>query len=59
MKTRIAIIGAGVVGASIARVLSQYEGLEVHLIERIPLDQGGVLCHILIESPYTLSILNH
>ncbi|ASA78094.1 NAD(P)/FAD-dependent oxidoreductase [Thermococcus sp. 5-4] len=34
MKTRIAIIGAGVVGASIARVLSQYEGLEVHLIER-------------------------
>ncbi|ASJ05369.1 NAD(P)/FAD-dependent oxidoreductase [Thermococcus barossii] len=34
MKTRIAIIGAGVVGASIARVLSQYDGLEVHLIER-------------------------
>ncbi len=32
-KEKIAIIGAGVVGASIARVLSRYENLEVHLIE--------------------------
>ncbi|ASJ10541.1 FAD/NAD(P)-binding oxidoreductase [Thermococcus sp. P6] len=34
MKTRIAVIGAGVVGSSIARVLSMYENLEVHLIEK-------------------------
>ncbi|WP_457752632.1 FAD-dependent oxidoreductase [Thermococcus sp.] len=34
MKTKVAIIGAGIVGASIARVLSKYENLEVHLIEK-------------------------
>ncbi|EHR78902.1 glycerol-3-phosphate dehydrogenase [Thermococcus litoralis DSM 5473] len=34
MKTRVAIIGAGISGASIARVLSKYENLEVHLIEK-------------------------
>lgn len=32
-KEKIAIIGAGIVGASIARVLSRYENLEVHLVE--------------------------
>jgi len=31
---RVAIIGAGVVGASIARVLSMFEDLEVHLVEK-------------------------
>ncbi len=31
---KVVIIGAGVVGASIARVLSQYEGLEIHLLEK-------------------------
>jgi len=33
---KIVVIGAGVVGASIARVLSQYEGIEVHLLEKAP-----------------------
>ncbi|AIF68949.1 glycerol-3-phosphate dehydrogenase [Palaeococcus pacificus DY20341] len=36
MKTKVAIIGAGISGASIARVLSKYENLEVHLIEKSP-----------------------
>ena len=31
---RVAIIGAGVVGASIARVLSKFENFEVHLLEK-------------------------
>ncbi len=31
---RVAIIGAGVVGASIARVLSMFEDFEVHLLEK-------------------------
>ncbi|RLF07421.1 MAG: FAD/NAD(P)-binding oxidoreductase [Thermoprotei archaeon] len=31
---KIAIIGAGIVGSSIARVLSKYEGLQAHLIEK-------------------------
>jgi len=31
---RVAIIGAGVVGASIARVLSRFENFEVHLLEK-------------------------
>ena len=31
---RIVIVGAGVVGASVARVLSEYEGLEIHLVEK-------------------------
>ncbi|AEH25488.1 NAD(P)/FAD-dependent oxidoreductase [Pyrococcus yayanosii] len=35
-KLRIAIIGAGITGASIARVLSRYENLEVHLIDKNP-----------------------
>ena len=30
------IIGAGVIGASIARVLSKYENLEIHLVEMEP-----------------------
>jgi len=33
-KMKVAIIGAGISGASIARVLSRYENLEVHLIEK-------------------------
>jgi len=33
---RVAIIGAGISGASIARVLSRYGNLEVHLIEKAP-----------------------
>lgn len=33
-KKKVVIIGAGVVGSSIARVLSQYENLEVHLLEK-------------------------
>lgn len=36
MKIKVAIIGAGISGASIARVLSKYENLEVHLIEKAP-----------------------
>lgn len=36
MAVRVAIIGAGIVGASIARVLSQYSNLEVRLIDREP-----------------------
>ncbi len=39
MKTKVVIIGAGISGASIARVLSRYENLEVHLIEKA-LDVG-------------------
>ncbi|ALM76031.1 NAD(P)/FAD-dependent oxidoreductase [Thermococcus barophilus] len=31
---KVVIIGAGVVGAAIARVLSQYKGLEIHLLEK-------------------------
>ncbi|MBC7331502.1 MAG: NAD(P)/FAD-dependent oxidoreductase [Synergistetes bacterium] len=31
---KVAIIGAGIVGAAIARVLSKYENLEVHIFER-------------------------
>lgn len=31
---RVVVIGGGVVGASIARVLSRYRNLEVHLLER-------------------------
>jgi len=34
MKTKVIIIGAGISGASIARVLSKYENLEIHLVER-------------------------
>ncbi len=34
MRLRVVIIGAGIVGASIARVLSRYENLDIHLIER-------------------------
>jgi len=33
---KVVIVGAGIIGASIARVLSQYEGLEVHLLEKCP-----------------------
>ncbi|AAL82129.1 FAD/NAD(P)-binding oxidoreductase [Pyrococcus furiosus DSM 3638] len=33
---KVAIIGAGITGASIARVLSRYENLEVHLIDKNP-----------------------
>jgi glycerol-3-phosphate dehydrogenase len=39
MISKVVIIGAGVVGASIARVLSKYENLEIHLVER-ELDVG-------------------
>lgn len=31
---KVAIIGAGIVGSSIARVMSKYENLEVFLIEK-------------------------
>lgn len=31
---RVAVVGAGVVGASIARVLSKFEDIEVHLVEK-------------------------
>jgi len=31
---KVAIIGAGIVGSAIARVLSRYENLEVHILER-------------------------
>lgn len=31
---KVAIVGAGITGASIARVLSQYDNLEVHLLEK-------------------------
>lgn len=34
MCTRVAVIGAGIVGAAIARELSKYEELEVHLVEK-------------------------
>jgi glycerol-3-phosphate dehydrogenase len=33
---KVAVVGAGVVGASIARVLTMYEGFEVVLVEREP-----------------------
>jgi glycerol-3-phosphate dehydrogenase len=33
---RAAIIGAGITGSSIARVLSKYENLDVHLVEKKP-----------------------
>ncbi len=36
MGVRVVVVGAGVVGASVARVLSRYEGLEVHLIDTNP-----------------------
>ncbi|KXA94873.1 glycerol-3-phosphate dehydrogenase [candidate division MSBL1 archaeon SCGC-AAA259E19] len=39
---KIAIIGGGIAGASIARVLSKYENLEIHLIEREPDVSWGV-----------------
>ncbi|AFK21648.1 NAD(P)/FAD-dependent oxidoreductase [Pyrococcus sp. ST04] len=35
-KVKVAIVGAGITGASIARVLSRYENLEVHLIDKNP-----------------------
>ncbi|MEZ0346189.1 MAG: NAD(P)/FAD-dependent oxidoreductase [Infirmifilum sp.] len=35
-RKRVVIIGAGVVGASIARVLSQFNELEVYLLEKNP-----------------------
>jgi len=34
MRIKVIIIGAGIVGASISRVLSMYENLEVHLVEK-------------------------
>ena len=34
MNFKVIIIGAGIVGASISRVLSMYENLEVHLVEK-------------------------
>lgn len=34
LPVRVAIVGAGVVGAAIARLLTRYEGFEVHLFER-------------------------
>jgi glycerol-3-phosphate dehydrogenase len=33
---KVAVVGAGVVGASVARVLTMYEGFEVLLVEREP-----------------------
>ncbi|HIQ03337.1 MAG TPA: FAD/NAD(P)-binding oxidoreductase [Desulfurococcales archaeon] len=33
-RYRVIIIGAGIVGSSIARVLSMYENLEVHVVEK-------------------------
>ncbi len=36
MRYRVAIIGAGIVGTSIARVLSRYENLDIHVIEKNP-----------------------
>ena len=33
---KVVIIGAGISGSSVARVLSKYENLEVHLVERKP-----------------------
>ena len=36
MKLKVLIVGAGIIGASLSRVLSQYENLEVHLVEREP-----------------------
>ncbi len=36
MKFKVLIIGAGITGSSIARVLSAYENLEITLIEREP-----------------------
>ena len=41
-RVRVAVIGAGIVGASIARVLSRYENLEVHIVEREPDAAWGV-----------------
>ncbi|MCD6370472.1 MAG: NAD(P)/FAD-dependent oxidoreductase [Thermoplasmata archaeon] len=41
-KMKVAIIGAGISGASIARALSRYENLEVHLIEKAPDVSWGV-----------------
>lgn len=35
-RVKVVIIGAGISGASIARVLSKYDNLEVHLIEKNP-----------------------
>ncbi len=36
MTEKVAIIGAGITGASIARVLSKYKDLDIHLIEKRP-----------------------
>lgn len=33
---KVAIVGAGIVGAAIARVLSKYENLDVHIFEKNP-----------------------
>ena len=33
---KVAVVGAGIVGASVARVLTMYEGFEVFLVEREP-----------------------
>ncbi len=35
MSIRVTIVGGGIVGASIARVLSRYENLKVHIIEKM------------------------
>jgi len=40
--TRVIIIGAGIVGVSIARVLSKYENLKVHLVDMEPDAGWGV-----------------
>ena len=34
MRIKVIIIGAGIIGSSISRVLSMYENLEVHLVEK-------------------------
>lgn len=34
--TKVSIVGAGISGGSIARLLSKYENLEIHLIEKEP-----------------------
>ncbi|HDI02215.1 MAG TPA: FAD-dependent oxidoreductase, partial [Ignisphaera sp.] len=35
-RIRVVIIGAGIIGASIARILSMFENLEIHLVEKEP-----------------------
>lgn len=39
---KVTIVGGGITGASIARVLSKYENLEIHMIEREPDVSWGV-----------------